>query len=48
MFFTFKIFKTAFMGDMKLWWSRHYRHHSCVYRRHRRGRSKVEKKKKEG
>jgi hypothetical protein len=23
MFFTFKIFKRAFLGDMKQWWSRH-------------------------
>jgi hypothetical protein len=23
MFFTFEIFKRAFLGDMKQWWSRH-------------------------
>jgi hypothetical protein len=47
-----KNFKTALMGDMKLWSSRHYRHRRRRYRRRRyrrrRGRSIVQKKKKEG
>jgi hypothetical protein len=37
-------FKTALMGDMKLWSSRRYRHRRHRHRRHRRRRSKVEKK----
>jgi hypothetical protein len=39
MFFTFENFKTAFMGDIKLWLSRHYRHRRRHYRRYRRSRS---------
>jgi hypothetical protein len=42
--FTFENFKTALMGDIKLWSSRHYRRRYRRYRRHRRSRSKVETK----
>jgi hypothetical protein len=44
MFLHSKIFKTALMGDMKLWSSRHRRHRRHRYRRYRRSRSIVEKK----
>jgi hypothetical protein len=44
MFLHLKIFKTAFMGDIKLRWNRRYRHRRRRYRRHRRSLSKVEKK----
>jgi hypothetical protein len=44
LFFIFEIFKTAFLGDIKQWASRH-RHHRLRYgRRHRRSRPKVENK----
>jgi hypothetical protein len=46
MFFTFKNFKTALMGDLKQWSSRHYRRRRRYRHRHRRSRSKVEKKRK--
>jgi hypothetical protein len=36
MFFTFENLKTAFMGDMKQWSSRHYRHRRRRHCRHRR------------
>jgi hypothetical protein len=36
--FHFENFKTAFMGDIKQWLSRHYRHRHRRYRRHRRHR----------
>jgi hypothetical protein len=39
-----KTFKTALMGDIKLWSSRHHRHRRRRYRHHRRSRSVVEKK----
>jgi hypothetical protein len=39
MFFTFEIFKTAYMGDMKLCSSCHRRHRRRRYRRHRCSRS---------
>jgi hypothetical protein len=42
--FTLENFKTALMGDMKLWSSRRYRHRHCRYRRHRRSRSSVKRK----
>jgi hypothetical protein len=44
MFVTFKNFKTALMGDIKQWTSRHRRHRLRYCRRHRRSRSKVENK----
>jgi hypothetical protein len=44
LFFICKIFKTAFLGDIKQWVIRHC-HHRLRYRRHhRRSRSKVENK----
>jgi hypothetical protein len=43
MFFTFKNFQTALMGDLKLWTSRHYRRRRRR-RRYRRSRSNVAKK----
>jgi hypothetical protein len=45
MFVTFKNFKTALMGDIKQWGSRHCHHRRCYRRRHRRSRSNVENKK---
>jgi hypothetical protein len=36
--FTLKNFKTALLGDMKLWSSRRHRHRRRRYRRHRRHR----------
>jgi hypothetical protein len=44
MFFTFKNFESAFLGDMKQWWGRHQhrRRHYC--RRHRRSQSNVKRK----
>jgi hypothetical protein len=38
-------FKTAFLGDINLWSSRHYHPRYRHYRRHRHSQSKVEKKK---
>jgi hypothetical protein len=44
MFLHLKIFKTAFMGNIKQLWSRdHHRRHR-YRRRHRRSGSRVEKK----
>jgi hypothetical protein len=37
LFFIFKNFKTAFLGDIKQWASRHRRHCLRYRRRHRRG-----------
>jgi hypothetical protein len=44
MFLHYKIFKTAFMGDIKQWWSRHRHRRHRYRRRHRRSRSNVERK----
>jgi hypothetical protein len=44
MFFTSKFFKTALIGDLKQWWSRHYRQRSCYHRRYRRSRSGEKRK----
>jgi hypothetical protein len=44
MFFTIKNFKTAFLGDMKQWWSRHNRRRRRYRRRHCRSESKAERK----
>jgi hypothetical protein len=43
-FFIFKMFKTAFLDDIKQWASRHRRHRLLYHRRHVRSRSKVENK----
>jgi hypothetical protein len=37
LFFIFKIFETAFLGDIKQWATRHRRHRLRYRRRHRRG-----------
>jgi hypothetical protein len=44
LFFTLKNFKSAFVGDIKLWSSRHYRHRRRCSRRHRRSRSELKRK----
>jgi hypothetical protein len=44
LFFIFKIFKTAFLGDIKRWASRHRHRRLRFGRRHRRSRSKDENK----
>jgi hypothetical protein len=44
MFFTFKNFKSAFLGDMKQWWSRHQHRRRPYCRRHRRSRSSGKRK----
>jgi hypothetical protein len=44
LFFAFKNFQTALMGDIKQWASRHRRHRLCYCRRHRCSQSIVEKK----
>jgi hypothetical protein len=44
LFFIFKIFKTALFCDIKHWASLHRCHRLRYRRRHRRSRSKVEKK----
>jgi hypothetical protein len=44
LFFIFINFKTAFLGDIKQWASRHRRHRLHYRRRHCRSRSKVENK----
>jgi hypothetical protein len=44
LFFIFKFLKTAFLGDIKQWTSRHHRHRHRHRRRHRRSRLKVENK----
>jgi hypothetical protein len=44
MFFTFKNFKRAFLGDMKQWWSRHWHRRRHYRRRQRRSRSSVKRK----
>jgi hypothetical protein len=43
-FLLLKIFKTALMGDIKQWWSRHWHRRHRYRRRHRRSASKVERK----
>jgi hypothetical protein len=43
MFLHLKIFKTAFMGDIKQWSSRHHRRRHRYRRRHCRSESKDEK-----
>jgi hypothetical protein len=43
-FFTFENLKTAIIGDIKLWSSRHHRHGYRRYRRHCCSRFNVEKK----
>jgi hypothetical protein len=48
MFLHHKIFKTALKSDLKQWSSRHRRRHHCYRRRHRRSRSNVEEKMKDG
>jgi hypothetical protein len=40
----YKILKTAFMGDIRQWLSRHCHRRRRYPRRHRRSESKVEKK----
>jgi hypothetical protein len=44
LFFIFKNFKKAFLGDIKQWESRLRRHRFRLRRRHRRSRSKFENK----
>jgi hypothetical protein len=44
MFLHYKIFKTAFMGIIKLWSSRHRHRRHHYRRRHRRSGSKVERR----
>jgi hypothetical protein len=44
MFFTFENFKSAFLGDMRQWWSRHWHRRRPYRRRHRCSRSSVKRK----
>jgi hypothetical protein len=44
MFLHLKNFKTAFLSDIKQWWSRHLRRRHRYRRRHCRSETKVKRK----